>query len=709
MVYGIAQDKEGILYFGVSKGVLVYDGATWESYELNKRSEVRSLEYDAKSDRVYIGGMTTFGYLEKTRQARYQYVSLSDSIFSQQPFREVWQVFIKGDSVLFQCNEGYYIHANQSVTFLPIHRAYIYQAGNRVYVSQIDGPLNLLKNDHLEAVWSQTGIKGQGAYGVFPWNDQEDLVIYPKTGAVLINHTTWKTRPLAQPLSEMAKTKWIYQVLPLGDDLVAVASWEDGVFITDRSGNVKAQYGRDQGLQGYGIYDMELDREGRLWLALDYGISFVNLQPKFGVSDSAQHHIPVRISSMEAGAGPRQYTVRPADTLSLSRVPLHIDIQFSRPSSEYGKRSFRYMLEGFDSEWKETARNMAEYRDLPKGSYVFRVKPAEDDKAPEGKLVIVVDPPWYAVFEGRAGIALALIIVLAGLALVIVIRSRQTRRTLSRLVREKTAEIEHTKQELIQSNRTLLETNEELDTFLYRSSHDLVAPVKSIRGLIQLMRMTPDDRELYMVMMEERILKLENLLHEINNYVRHTRQGSLATEFYAHEMVASVWSEIEFMDQEHKVELVKEVDEGISMVSDANAWRMILGNILSNAIKYRDLNKAEPFVKLRMHTDGGRVLLTVEDNGVGIPKVSQERVFEMFYRAHETNSGSGLGLFLVKRMVDRLGGQIQIHSEFGKGTTVSVSCPIHIAAQSNGPDSPDSNRDRLPQDVESGEPEASKV
>ncbi len=702
MVYGIAQDKEGILYFGVSKGVMVYDGATWESYELNKKSEVRSLEYDAKSDRVYVGGMTSFGYLEKTRQSRYRYVPLSDSIFRQHPFREIWQVFVIGDSALFQCNEGYFIYANQSVSFLPLHRAYIYRVDDRVYISQTNGRLHRLKGDRVEPVWDQTEITREAAYGIIPWDDEEDLVIFPSAGAVRINHVTRHIRPFDYPLSDLVKHRWVYQTLPVGDELLAVATWQDGVFITDRAGNVKSQYGPEQGLQGQGIYDMELDQEGRLWLALDYGISFINLRPKFEVYHSEKGGFPIRVSSLEAGAGPRQFTIRPTDTLMLSRVPLHVDVQFSRPSSEFGKKTFQYLLEGYDAEWKETAKNAAEFRDLPRGTYLFRVRQTDEPETPEGRLVIIVDPPWYAVFEGRAGNALALIIVLAGLALFIVIRSRQTRRTLSRLVREKTAEIEHTKQELIQSNRTLLETNEELDTFLYRSSHDLVAPVKSIRGLIQLTRMSPEDRELYMEMMEERILKLENLLHEINNYVRHTRQGNLATQFYAHELVASVWSEIEFMDQEHHVNLIKEVDARLHMVSDANAWRMILGNLLSNAIKYRDLKKTAPFVKLAMHTDGGRVLLTVEDNGVGIPKISQERVFEMFYRAHETNSGSGLGLFLVKRMVDRLGGQIQIHSEFGKGTTVSVSCPLQIVAEQP-------NGNVLPKEVKAGEPEASKV
>lgn len=129
------------------------------------------------------------------------------------------------------------------------------------------------------------------------------------------------------------------------------------------------------------------------------------------------------------------------------------------------------------------------------------------------------------------------------------------------------------------------------------------------------------------------------------------------------------------MDQAHAIALLRQVDNDLVVKGDPNAWKMILVNLLSNAIKYHDLGKAHPFIRLSMSSSNRHIHLTVEDNGQGIPKTSQKRVFEMFYRAHETASGSGLGLFLVKRMVDRLGGTIQIQSDPGKGTSVTVIVP----------------------------------
>jgi signal transduction histidine kinase len=245
---------------------------------------------------------------------------------------------------------------------------------------------------------------------------------------------------------------------------------------------------------------------------------------------------------------------------------------------------------------------------------------------------------------------------------------------LTMMVAQKTQEIEERGKELEIMNKNLVQVNEELDIFLYRSSHDLISPVKSIKGLLGLMKLSKDDQATYVELMEDRINRLERILNEINSYVKNAKRELVITQFNFRELITEIWSEIEFIENAAAIDLQIDVEEDFMLALDRDRWKMVLSNLMANAVKYHDYRKPKPFIRISVK-EGNGYQFNIEDNGQGIKKEYQSRLFEMFYRANEGSNGTGLGLFLVKKVIDSLQGTIEITSTLGVGTRVEITLP----------------------------------
>jgi signal transduction histidine kinase len=117
--------------------------------------------------------------------------------------------------------------------------------------------------------------------------------------------------------------------------------------------------------------------------------------------------------------------------------------------------------------------------------------------------------------------------------------------------------------------------------------------------------------------------------------------------------------------------------------SDSLNIKTIVSNLVSNAIKFQDPNKKENKIDIEIDTDISTVKINIKDNGVGIPESSKEKIFDMFYRSTYSGKGSGLGLYIVKETVDKLGGKITFDSEENKGTVFSVVVPNLLEIEPN--------------------------
>ena len=531
-------------------------------------------------------------------------------------------------------------------------------------------------------IWYEPIPKDEVAFNVMKWRENQHLIFFIGIGIFHRDLNTNQITPFQHPWSDLVRKYRYYYGTMVNDSLFVMATWKDGIFLTDLNGEIIERWNTENGLNSNGAYSMVLDNFGKLWLATEYGISTIDLVdaiPNFVFKPQSPQKS--KVLAMISNHNMATYTTSAMDTFRIDRRPEHLEFDFTTPGlSFFGDSVYQYILEGYDAGWsKVQKKNTASYEHLPNGEYTFKVKSVWPEGSSQvGLLSVIINEPWYAIFLGTVGYILIALFAVIILVLFIMNGYRHRQKLLIKLVNEKTKEIERHQQELMLSNKNLMETNEELDTFLYRSSHDLVSPVKSIKGLINLLKISDENRNEYIPMLEDRIGKLESLLLEINGYVKNSKNHSVVAPFNFKELIDVVWSELEFMDNAIQLKFCNEIDSSVELISDREGWRAIMANLLSNAIKYHDLRKAQPFIRISASICNTIMKLEIEDNGQGIPGELQDRLFEMFYRAHEISTGSGLGLFLVKKMVTKLNGEIVIESKHKQGTTVKITVPLSI-------------------------------
>jgi len=231
------------------------------------------------------------------------------------------------------------------------------------------------------------------------------------------------------------------------------------------------------------------------------------------------------------------------------------------------------------------------------------------------------------------------------------------------------------------TQKNLLEkANAELDRFVYITSHDLKAPLLSIQGLIHLAEISEDKSEVEMclTMMKERVKGLENFIADIIDYSRNVRVGLVKEEIELRKMIEKIYKDIFYLENVDKIDFQIDIDEGISFISDEKRLNVILKNLIFNAVKYQDLNQEKPSIVVSSNEEGNNILISVKDNGEGIDTEVQDKIYDMFFRASEKSSGSGLGLYIVKEMVSKLEGNIELKSDTGKGSEFIVRLPVTI-------------------------------
>jgi two-component system sensor histidine kinase/response regulator len=243
-----------------------------------------------------------------------------------------------------------------------------------------------------------------------------------------------------------------------------------------------------------------------------------------------------------------------------------------------------------------------------------------------------------------------------------------------------TTERKEIEEKLKQQNVDLQKINAELDSFVYRTSHDLRSPLSSLLGLINISRIETEEsqKELYLNLMEKSVSKLDIFISDIINHSRNSRIEITQEEIQLPVLLQDTLDGLRFLENFSSIEKTMEINQETPFVSDIFRLKIICNNLLSNAIKYRSPSAATAHIRIRAQVTRERAVFEFQDNGVGIPKESLEKIFTMFYRATAISNGSGLGLYIVKEVVQTLQGQISVQSELGKGTAFRVELPNSI-------------------------------
>ena len=230
---------------------------------------------------------------------------------------------------------------------------------------------------------------------------------------------------------------------------------------------------------------------------------------------------------------------------------------------------------------------------------------------------------------------------------------------------------------LKEESLALQKVNAELDNFVYHASHDLRTPLRSILGSLSLLRKedNPQEREKCVELIEGSINRLDTFITDLLSISRNQQRENprVAINFMV-EVEAAVAS-VYHVGSTQNLEVVTKVSQPYPFEADLTRVRVVLNNLLSNAIKYRRYDIKRSYITVEAWVDAKQAHLKIADNGEGIAESSVDHIFDMFYRASERSEGSGLGLYIVKDVVEKLGGTITVRSKPGQGTTFSLTLP----------------------------------
>lgn len=231
--------------------------------------------------------------------------------------------------------------------------------------------------------------------------------------------------------------------------------------------------------------------------------------------------------------------------------------------------------------------------------------------------------------------------------------------------------------ELQGKNRELEKINYELDRFVYSASHDLRSPLTSVLGLLYLLRGELTDKSAlnYVQLMEDSILKLDNTIRDIVAYSRNNRTEIVYEPVQLGGLVKDIIANLRYLETgELNLQEVIRVESPGVLHTDRNRLQTVLNNLLANSIRYRHPARP-PVITVSAKEEGSNILLKVEDNGIGINDHHIERIFDMFYRTNESSTGSGLGLYIARETVRKMGGSILVHSNVNEGTVFDITLP----------------------------------
>lgn len=236
---------------------------------------------------------------------------------------------------------------------------------------------------------------------------------------------------------------------------------------------------------------------------------------------------------------------------------------------------------------------------------------------------------------------------------------------------------QHEREEVIRrKNEDLVKLNREMDNFIYRVSHDLRAPLTSSLGLLELTMMEelPQQTNHYLQLQQKSLKKLDQFILDILNYSRNSRMEARFSPVMFAEVIQELIGQLRSPAQQH-VNIDIEVKQAAPFMTDLMRIHIVLGNLLSNSLKFINPYRDDPKIEISVQTTEQEAIISVKDNGIGIAPAHLPRVFEMFYRATDTNYGSGLGLYIVKEAVHVLNGTIGVTSIPGEGTEFRLWLP----------------------------------
>ncbi len=271
----VRQDKNGILYFANSEGLLSFDGIHWKIYPLPNKSIVRCLEF-GPDNKLYVGGQDEFGYFSPAPNGELTYHSLKHLVpEKERSFTDVWEIYFFGERAFFQTsNKIFHVTGKNCSIYSSIHWRFITVCNNRLIAQDFNKGLLSFENGSWTPFLKQSELPPDYfATSLTSIGQDSALLTTVKDGVFLL--TGNNIRKLRSPFLDSITETHISAAVSVNKDHIALATNLEGCYIIDKKGALIQSFSRREGLQNNNILDIFLDEEKNLWLGLDNGIDFI--------------------------------------------------------------------------------------------------------------------------------------------------------------------------------------------------------------------------------------------------------------------------------------------------------------------------------------------------------------------------------------------------------------------------------------------------
>jgi light-regulated signal transduction histidine kinase (bacteriophytochrome) len=239
-----------------------------------------------------------------------------------------------------------------------------------------------------------------------------------------------------------------------------------------------------------------------------------------------------------------------------------------------------------------------------------------------------------------------------------------------------------TKEDLRKLVAELKHSNRELESFAYINSHDLQEPLRSIISYAQLIEMRykgqlDSDADEFIDFMVGGALRMKDMIQGLLDYSRVGTQGGEFKDFSAEEVLSVVSYNLKVSIEECRAEITH--DPLPVIFADESQITRVFQNLIWNALKFRKEGiPPEIHVSARKDENNNEYVFSVSDKGIGLEEQYFDRIFEVFKRLHTIDEykGAGIGLAIVKRVIDRHGGRVWVESKLGRGSTFYFTIPM---------------------------------
>lgn len=413
----------------------------------------------------------------------------------------------------------------------------------------------------------------------------------------------------------------------------------------------------------------------------------------------------------------------PGEVIKVKAFTRNIEIHYTAMSFiAPDKVQFRYLLKGYDKTWHEASdRRAAYFNSLPPGDYTFMLQAKNNDNVwskNDNAVVLHVQKAFWQTWTFYILTTIGVGLIIYGVVNYRIKSIRELNKRLDERIRERTQEVLAQKEEIeaqrdyieernfelerakniideqytklqevneslegkvVERTRELLRALEELDYFVYKSSHDIKGPLARLHGLSNLALMESKEKitRHYLELLQResilasRVLQKLSYAHQIKNMEIEVQAINL------NELLHGVVRQLKIMhtDADH-IQFVIDVDKNIVLRSDIKLVKELFASVLENAIVFQ--SEKDQHVRIHAIANEDEIITSIFDNGVGIHEKAKPSLFKMFYKGSEKSVGLGLGLYIARKVSERLNGRIKLLRSEPGTTEFEIDLPLNL-------------------------------